>query len=127
MQKADILDRLKVIIPKNEDNSTTYDAIVGYTVDKVLQDIRNYTHIPDNEELPNGLLFVAVGMCNTLIKTTGMLNPQEDTLGVSSITEGDESISYRAIGDDISKIAASNPISQDYRIQLNGYRRLDWS
>lgn len=127
MKKDDILSKLRIIIPKT-DEAPNYDAIMDYTVDKVLSDISNYTNIAV-DELPDSILFIAVGMSNDLIRTTGLLDQNDSTLGtlgVSSITEGDESITFRSIGDDIAKIQASTPISKDYRLQLNAYRKLRW-
>lgn len=124
MIKEDILSKLRIIIPKT-DEAPNYDAIMDYTVDKVLNDIANYTNIAVNE-LPESIIFIAVGMSNDLIRTTGLLDQGDSSLGVSSITEGDESISFRSIGDDIAKIQASAPISKDYRLQLNAYRKLRW-
>ncbi|UQS85859.1 hypothetical protein MOO46_07665 (plasmid) [Apilactobacillus apisilvae] len=125
MDKDFILSKIKLFVP-NDSNNPNYDSAIEYVVDKVMQDIANYTHIP-LKELPDGLKYTAVGMSVDLINSTEMLVPQaERNNGISSVTEGDESVTFKSIAEDISLVNQTNSVTKDYYYQLNSYRRLNF-
>ncbi|MCL0319378.1 hypothetical protein [Apilactobacillus xinyiensis] len=126
MDKQFILDKVKLLIPNTYANDS-YDEILDYVIDKVIQDIANYTHI-SKDELPEELNHTAVGMSVTLIKTDELLVPvnEQANNGVASITEGNESISFKSTADEYLKIQSANAVTKDYKKTLNQFRVVDF-
>ncbi|MCL0330607.1 hypothetical protein [Apilactobacillus xinyiensis] len=123
MDKQWILDKVTMLIP-NTYNFDSYDKILDYVVDKTMNDVAIYTNVPI-EELSGAVSYIVVDMCVTLVKSTEVLTPLEDRDdGISSVTEGDESVTFKPISESIASINAANPITKDYRGQLNHFRRL---
>lgn len=125
MDKNIVLSKVKMLLP-NDNNNPNYDAIIGYVVDKTCQNAANYTHVPVNE-LSDDIDYTVIDMCIDLITSADMLTPiSEQDKGISSVTEGDEAVTFKSIGEDIAAINTANPITKDYRSQLNRFRRLNF-
>ncbi|WP_353486149.1 hypothetical protein [Apilactobacillus xinyiensis] len=126
MDKQFIVEKVKLLIPNSTKNDS-YDDILDYVIDKVIQDIANYTHIP-TAELSEELNHTAVGMCVALIKSDELLVPtsEQSNNGVASITEGNESISFKSTADEYLKIQSANAVTKDYKKTLNQFRVVDF-
>lgn len=111
------LEKLKKLlgIPL-EDNSK--DFLLEFTLEDTEQIIKDYCHIKEvPEELNNTVLRMAIDLYRNK-----NLGEEDSSLGsISSITEGDTSISYRS-----SATEFKDSLLNDYRPQLNKYRKLVW-
>lgn len=120
MDKEYIVNQVKLLIPNN--NNPDYDKIIGFTVDKIMNDIANYCNIP-TDELPNELSAVAVGMAVQAIKVNGILD-SENTANIQSLNEGDASVTFKPVSDIYVALQGLNPITDNYTNILNNFRRL---
>ena len=111
------LEKLKKLlgIPL-EDNSK--DFLLEFILEDTEQIIKDYCNIKEvPEELNNTVLRMAIDLYRN--KNPG---EEDNSLGsISSITEGDTSISYRS-----SATEFKDSLLNDYKAQLNKYRRLVW-
>ncbi|KGI42505.1 phage head-tail connector protein [Clostridium tetani] len=111
------LEKLKKLlgIPL-EDNSK--DFLLKFALQDVEQIVKNYCQIKEvPEELNNTVIKMAIDMYRN-----ENLGGEESSLGsISSITEGDTSISYRSSANEFK-----DSLLKDYKAQLNKYRKLVW-
>ena len=121
MDKEHIVDRVKLLIPNNNENPD-YDKIIDFTVDKIMNDIANYCNIP-TDELPNELSTVVVSMAVQAIKVNGVLD-SESTANIQSLNEGDTSVTFKPVSDIYLALQGLNPITDNYTNILNNFRRL---
>lgn len=99
-----------------EDNDK--DITLQFVLSDVKQIIKNYCHI---KEVPKELNTTVLRMAIDLYRNKN-LGEEESSLGsISSITEGDTSISYRS-----SATEFKDSLLNDYKAQLNKYRKLVW-
>lgn len=94
------------------------DITLQFVLSDVKQIIKNYCHIKEvPEELNTTVLKMAIDMYRN-----ENLGEEESSLGpISSITEGDTSISYRSSANEFK-----DSLLKDYKAQLNKYRKLVW-
>ncbi|WP_085829388.1 phage head-tail connector protein [Clostridium massiliodielmoense] len=99
-----------------EDNSK--DFLLEFILEDTEQIIKDYCHIKEvPEELNNTVLRMAIQAYRAQ-----NLGKEESSLGsISSITEGDTSIIYRSSANEFKDC-----LLNDYKAQLNRYRRLVW-
>ncbi|MCY9807463.1 hypothetical protein OXT66_07940 [Lentilactobacillus senioris] len=118
-----LLEQLQLLSPKTDDNPN-YEAILKYVLEKVVRDVANYVHIPVNE-LPEELDSTIVSMVLTMINTHQLFVPVEEQVGnVSSLTEGDTSISFKTPAEAYLTLQSVNSITDDYVTQLNQFRKV---
>jgi hypothetical protein len=103
-----------------------YEKILDFVLSKVQNDIRLYTNIPQDEELPIILNDTIVSMASNHISLFGLINTDEEVADaeVKSVREGDTSVEY---ADSAQRLRASlriTPISSDFIRMLNSVRRL---
>lgn len=114
--------------PKNqeEDYLANYDQVILFVFDKVVNDVRLYTHIPVEEELPVCLNQTLVMLASTLIASFGLINDDEanEDESVKRITEGDTTVEFSDNGTRLQKALASSSISGNIKGMLNRVRRL---
>ncbi|RXI46270.1 hypothetical protein DP145_06750 [Clostridium tetani] len=111
------LEKLKKLLGMPlEDNSK--DFLLEFALEDVEQIVKNYCHIKEvPEELNTTVLKMAIDMYRN-----ENLGEEESSLGsISSITEGDTSISYRS-----NAAEFKDSLLNDYKAQLNKYRKLVW-
>lgn len=99
------------------------NPLIDYLIDSVYQSVLNETNC---DEMPEGLKFVAIDMVCGQILTSKLANNQIDVEQVvTSIREGDTSVSYANGGDpkEFLKTYYSNLI---HNKQLYKYRKLVW-
>lgn len=121
MDKEHIADQVKLLIPNNNENPD-YDKIIDFTVDKIMNDIANYSNIPI-DELPNELSTVVVNMTVQAIKVNGFLDG-ESAANIQSLNEGDTSVTFKPVSDIYLALQGLNPITDNYTNILNNFRRL---
>lgn len=111
------LDKLKQLLGIAL-SDTSKDFILEFILEDVTQVIKDYCHISEiPTELNNTILKMAIDMYRS-----ENLGSEESSLGsVSSITEGDTTVSYKGINAE-----AKNSLVKDYKVQLNKYRKLVW-
>lgn len=124
-RKDEVLTRSKVFYPKpDSQDQDQYDAVMDLILDKVISDVCNYTHIPINE-LPPELDLVLIGMMGAIINERALLAPiASNDKATVSVSEGDTSITFRDPSAVISTLASVNTVNNDYRAQLNSFRRV---
>lgn len=111
------LEKLKKLlgIPL-EDNSK--DFLLEFALEDVEEIVKDYCHI---KEIPEALNNTVLKMSMDLYRNEN-LGEEENSLGsISSITEGDTSISYRSSANEFK-----DSLLKDYKAQLNKYRKLVW-
>lgn len=121
MDKEYIVNQVELLIPNNNKNPD-YDKIIDFTVDKIMNDIANYSNIPI-DELPNELSTVTVSMAVQAIKVNGVLD-SESTANIQSLSEGDTSVTFKPVSDIYVALQGLNPITDNYTGILNNFRRL---
>lgn len=121
MDKECIVNQVKLLIP-NDDENPSYEQIIDFTVDKIMNDIANYCNI-SIDELPNELSTVAVSMAVQAIKVNGFLD-SENTANIQSLNEGDVSVTFKPVSDIYVALQGLNPITDNYTSILNNFRRL---
>ena|SRR3712207_2151355 len=111
------LDKLKSLLGISKDDNTK-DIYLEFVLDDIFQIIKDYCNI---KEVPEQLNNTVVKMAIDLYRNQNL--GEEDTpLGsISSITEGDTSISYRSSVNEFK-----DSLLNDYKAQLNRYRKLVW-
>ncbi|NFB57632.1 hypothetical protein EXM89_17740 [Clostridium botulinum] len=111
------LEKLKKLLGISLDDDSE-DFSLEFALEDVEQIIKGYCHIKEiSEALNNIVLKMAMDMYRN-----ENLGEEENSLGsVSSITDGDTSVSYRS-----SAAEFKDSLIKDYKAQLNKYRKLVW-
>ena len=122
MDKEHITDQVKLLIP-NSNKNPDYDEIIGFTVDKIINDVANYCNIPV-DELPKELSMVVVNMTLQTMNTTEFLYGKDNSATIQSLNEGDTSVTFRPVSDVYMALQSLNPITDNYTNILNNFRRL---
>lgn len=111
------LEKLKKILGIPLDNDSK-DFLLEFTLEDIEQIIKDYCNIKEiPEELNNTVLRMAVDLYRN-----ENLGEEESSLGsVSSITDGDTTVSYKSSANEFK-----DTLIKDYKTQLNRYRKLVW-
>lgn len=117
-RKKEIKDKVTKLIG---DQANT--DIVDFSIDRVIQSVANYTNIPV-EELPPEIDTTIVAMCVQMIQTHNWTSGNSDV--VNSISEGDVSVNFGSPAEIYAKVQEINPITDDFFVDLNHFRRLKW-
>ena len=107
------LSRLKQLLGIDE-GDTSKDVSLSFVISDVEEIIKNYCHIED------GLLNTAYRMAIDLYRNEKPGQEEAATGAVSSISEGDTSISFKQSVDDNFK----DTLLKNYKFSLNRYRRV---
>ena len=100
---------------------TSQDAPLQFILSDVEEIILNYCNI---EEIPNGLKNTAYRMAMDIYRSENIGQANDAIKGeVSSISEGDASVSFKSTSE--NKLKADN-ILKNYQAQLSKYRKLVW-
>ncbi|HBG1527052.1 phage head-tail connector protein [Clostridioides difficile] len=111
------VERLKKLLGfSREDDSK--DTILEFILEDVEEMVKNYCNVPTiPEQLNNTILRMAIDMYKN-----ESLGSEDIALGsISSISEGDTSVSYRSSASEFKE-----SLLKDYKSQLNRYRKLRW-
>jgi hypothetical protein len=121
-RKEKITTKLAVLVPNNGDKN--YSSVIDFVVDKVVSDISNYIHI-SIDSIPEELDMTILSMCTQFINTHELLTSVEDRNdGVTSLSEGDVSVSFKTPADIYTTIQSVNTITDNFVTQLNSFRRI---
>ncbi|WP_283679946.1 hypothetical protein [Lentilactobacillus sp. Marseille-Q4993] len=112
-----LIEQVRVLNPNTPENPN-YQTILDFVLDKVINDVANYTHIPILD-LPEELDQTIIALCTLMITTHGLLVPLTNT---GSLTEGDTSVTFKSPAEIYAAILKINPITDDYVMQLNQFR-----
>ncbi|NEX52802.1 hypothetical protein [Lactococcus lactis] len=103
-----------------------YDGVIDFVLDKVINDVRLYTHIPEDENLPASINQTIVMLASNLINSFGLINDDEANADdeVKEISEGDTRVVYSDRASRLQMALSTSSISGDFRGILNSVRRL---
>ncbi|MDU1348275.1 phage head-tail connector protein [uncultured Clostridium sp.] len=111
------LEKLKRLLGI-ELTDTTKDFLLEFTLEDTEQIIKDYCNI---KEIPIELNTTVLKMAIDSYRNEN-LGEEESSLGsISSITEGDTTVSYRSAASEFK-----DTLIKDYKSQLNKYRKLVW-
>jgi hypothetical protein len=121
-RKDKIVAKLAILVPDN--GNEDYSSIIDFVVDKVVSDVSNYIHF-SIDSIPEELDMTVVSMCMQLLDTHELLKPVDDRNdGVSSLSEGDVSVSFKTPAEAYSTLQTVNSITDNFVAQLNSFRRV---
>ncbi|WP_203640688.1 hypothetical protein [Levilactobacillus andaensis] len=120
-RREELLKQLGLFNPDDGSNPS-YQVILEFAFDKVVQDVANYTHLPVTE-LPVELDTVLLGLCQQFLATHQLLTPVADRDGdVKSLNEGDTSVTFKSVGEVYAELQSVNSLTDNYTAQLNSFR-----
>lgn len=125
-RKNELLNKLKVLQPITDAvDEPIYNMFMDVALDKIINDVSAFTNTPV-EELPAQLDSAMMLKLSAWITDTGVFKLADDrnSGAVTSITEGDTSISYGSPQVAMSALSGMSFLDDDFRIQLIRYRRL---
>lgn len=119
----DILEKLKLLSPVDtEQEETDYKLIMGFTLDKVFDDVSAYVHIPI-DELPEQLDNTIISLCLTAIAENGLLSVINGGGGdVTNISEGDTSVTFMNPLTAYTTLNSGTTITSNSLVVLNSFR-----
>lgn len=121
-RKDKIVAKMAILVPDN--GNEDYSSIIDFVVDKVVSDVSNYIHF-SIDSIPEELDMTVVSMCMQLLDTHELLKPVDDRNdGVSSLSEGDVSVSFKTPAEVYSTLQTVNSITDNFVVQLNSFRRV---
>lgn len=110
------LSRLKQLLGI-ESKDVSKDIALHFAMDNVEEIIKNYCHI---DIIPDGLLTTAYRMAIDLWRNENLGDETTAQGSVSSISEGDTSVSFRQTVED----GYQDAILKNYKPSLNRYRKV---
>lgn len=120
-RRDELLEQLILFNPDNGSNPS-YQVILGFSFDKVAQDVANYTHLAVTD-LPVELDTVLMGLCQQFLATHQLLTPVADREGdVKTLSEGDTSVTFKSVGELYAELQSVNSLTDNYLGQLNSFR-----
>lgn len=102
-----------------------YEMVLDFVIDKVLNDVSLYTHIPI-EEFPDSIFQTIVMLASNFIDSFGLINDEETNANqdIKEISEGDTKVVYADKRLRLQQSLASSSISGNFTALLNSVRRL---
>nr|DAW24769.1 MAG TPA: head to tail adaptor [Caudoviricetes sp.] len=102
-----------------------YEMVLDFVIDKVLNDVSLYTHIPI-EEFPDSIFQTIVMLASNFIDSFGLINDEETNANqdVKEISEGDTKVVYADKRLRLQQSLASSSINGNFTALLNSVRRL---
>lgn len=123
-RKQNIKNKISLVLPQPEELDTeNYQAILDMVLDKVVTDVAVYINYPI-KEIPEELDSTIISLAIQFIDTHNFLKPVEDRSNVSSLSEGDASISFALPSEVYKTLQDSNVITENYFYILNSFRRV---
>lgn len=120
-RRETLLSQLGLLNPDDGTNPN-HAKILGFALDKVVNDVSNYTHVVIGE-LPEELDMTLVALCQQLLGTHQLLVPVTDQDGdAKSISEGDTSVTFRSASEAYLELQSVNSLTDNYLAQLNSFR-----
>ena len=112
------LERLKLLLGVNDESK---DGVLSFALETVQEMVLNYCNI---EEIPEGLKNTVVRMAADLYRSEGY-GQEAAPKTAQSVTRGDVTVNYGS-GSTVANASGEKSILDDYRGQLNVYRKLRW-
>ncbi|WP_074116046.1 phage head-tail connector protein [Clostridioides difficile] len=111
------VERLKKLLGFSREEDSK-DTILEFILEDVEEMVKNYCNVPTiPEQLNSTILRMAIDMYKN-----ESLGSEDIALGsISSISEGDTSVSYRSSASEFKE-----SLLKDYKSQLNRYRKIRW-
>lgn len=99
-------------------------SIIDFILEKVINDVANYVHIPI-VELPEELDSTIISLCIQNADTHQFLTPKDEKSGnVSSLSEGDTSVTFKSKSEVYAELQSVNTLTDNYIAQLNSFRKI---
>lgn len=111
------LDELKNLLGIDLDDNTK-DSILLFIMNDIEETVLNYCNL---EEMPKGLINTAYRMSIDLYRNENLGDEMVPLGSITSISEGDTSVSYKS-----NTAEFKDTLLKNYRTQLNRYRKLVW-
>lgn len=126
--KEKIRERLQILQqPQKSDDEYLkhYEIVLDFVIDKVLNDVSLYTHIPI-EEFPDSIFQTMVMLASNFIDSFGLINDEETNANqdIKEISEGDTKVGYADKWLRLQRSLASSSINGNFTALLNSIRRL---
>jgi len=120
--KSQLFEKVKLLAKVSDDNKLWLDMLV----DKLLIDVKAYLNrdVPIELESTMALKLVAYINDSGIFLTD---EERQDKAPVSSISEGDTSVSYAVSAQPADMIGDADFLDKDFKRTLQHYRRLPWS
>lgn len=112
------LEKLKMLLGVTD---ASKDGVFSFALETVHEMVKNYCGI---EEIPEGLTNTVVRMAADLSRSEGY-GSEAAPQTAKSVTRGDVTIAYGGTGA-AAGLTGEKAVLDDYRTQLNAYRRLRW-
>lgn len=120
-RRDELLAQLKLLNPDDGSNPS-YQVMLEFAFDKVVQDVANYTHLAVSG-LPVELDTALLGLCQQFLATHQLLTPLADRDGdVKTLSEGDTSVTFRSASEAYLELQSVNTLTDNYLAQLNSFR-----
>ncbi|MEF9952204.1 MAG: phage head-tail connector protein [Clostridium sp.] len=112
-----MLEKIKSLLGIKRDD-TSRDAIISFIIDDVTEIIKNYCGV---DLVPPGLNNTVIRMAIDIYRNENLGEEEGPVGSISSITEGDTSVSYKGATSDYTTSMLKN-----YKTQLNRFRKVVW-
>lgn len=124
----ELLEQVHVWLSKPDGlDEEVYENILDLALKRVIQSVRNYLNLIEDDKLPYQLNYTVVAMTAQLIDSYGWLSQDEAGQagsGVQSLTEGDTSITFKSASEIYAALQSANPVTSAYISELNNFRKL---
>lgn len=123
-----MLIQVKLWLPNNGQlDEELYTKLLKAALDRTIDSTLNFLNFHCDDVVPRRLESLIVAMCVQMIKSNNLLNVSDDNGGggvVSSLTEGDTSISFVNPSEAYAAIQTANPVTSNFLAELYNYRKL---
>ena len=123
-----MLIQVKLWLPNNGQlDEELYTQLLKAALDRTIDSTLNFLNFHCDDVVPRRLESLIVAMCVQMIKSNNLLNVSNDNGGggvVSSLTEGDTSISFVNPSEAYAAIQTANPVTSNFLAELYNYRKL---
>lgn len=123
-----MLIQVKLWLPNNGQlDEELYTQLLKAALDRTIDSTLNFLNFHCDDVVPRRLESLIVAMCVQMIKSNNLLNVSDDNGGggvVSSLTEGDTSISFVNPSEAYAAIQTANPVTSNFLAELYNYRKL---
>ena len=113
-----MLEKLKMILGMQD---TEKDGVLSFTLESAEQAVKGYCHI---DEIPAALENTVIRIAADMYRSEGYGQDSAPRVA-QSVSRGDVSINY-GNGSATAEIGGVKSFIDDYKAQLNAFRRLRW-
>ena len=113
-----MLEKLKMLLGSKD---AAQDGVLSFCLETVQDEVKNYCNL---EEIPAPLENIIVRMAADLARSEGYGQPQAPQ-AAKSVSRGDVTVTY-GDGAATAEITGGKSVLDDYKSQLQAFRRLRW-